>query len=267
MRLEAGRRIGYRERAWFYRIEEPNTADRAFLSQLVTRDVRSILEIPCGAGRNFDWLSRTKRRIVLVDKEPRMVEQVAGRIRALSRPARIRTLVADMRSLVLRERFDLIIVPQEAFQLIPRRDALGALRRLRSHLTRRGRLVVDVAVFDPAAIRDRSACPGYYDPGIPDERLVPEWTRRLPEGGSLARSRTQRHSRRRLTVEFRYTVKQAHRAEQRLRTVLHLQRYTREELVGLARRAGLGCRAVYGSHSGQPYQEGSGRMILILGHE
>ncbi|MFD1423466.1 MULTISPECIES: hypothetical protein [Laceyella] len=46
------KKITYQERAQFYYVEYDTNVDQHFLQSLVSSDVHSILEVPCGTGRN-----------------------------------------------------------------------------------------------------------------------------------------------------------------------------------------------------------------------
>ena len=112
------RRITYKERAEFYEIEYATDVDQAFLYSLVTADVHSLLEIPAGVGRNLSWLHATGRLVVVADRERAMVQQLSTHIQNRGAADAILPVVADMCDLSLGRIFDLILVPQGAFQLL-----------------------------------------------------------------------------------------------------------------------------------------------------
>src|SRR5439155_27149324 len=127
--------IGYAERASFVEVEYPATDDHALLASLLATGVRSVLEIPCDTGRNTLFLARAGVRLVAVDREPVMIERLAERLVASGDRAAVELRVGDMCDLDLGERFDLIIVQREGFQLIvDRDDAARALRGMARHL-------------------------------------------------------------------------------------------------------------------------------------
>jgi cyclopropane fatty-acyl-phospholipid synthase-like methyltransferase len=178
------RAISYAERAAFYETEYATTADHAFLKALVTPDVHAILEVPAGVGRNLDWLAATGREVVMADLERAMIVHLRERLAERGAQERVTALVADMRSLNLPRRFDLLIVPQGGLQLLSGpEDALRALQSLRPHLRSRGRLVLDLATFEAGVDGDEDARPSYFDPIVPNGQLVHEWVRPLPDGG------------------------------------------------------------------------------------
>lgn len=261
------RKITYRERAEFYEVEYAETNDQPFLNSLVTDGVRSILEVPCGAGRNVGWLANTGRPVVCADIEPSMVERLKERVRAEGAADRIRPVVADMRTLDLEATFDLILVPQEAFQLLTdRADALRALKALGRHLDRRSTLMIDLFSFAPDDRDDRSVYPGYFDPKMEDGRLVPEWTRSLPSGANLSRSRVQHHEDGTVRVEYFYSVTQAGVTLDRWRSEVRLKKYGPSAFRNLLQEANLEIKRAFRNYSREPYTPGAARMIALVGH-
>lgn len=263
--MPVGGRIGYAERAAFYATEYATTVDHDFLKCLVTRGVRSILEIPAGVGRNLDWLAATGREVVMADLEPEMIRRLSERIAEQGAGDRVSALVADMRSVDLDRTFDLVLVPQGGIQLLSdERDAARALALLRRHLAPLGTLLVDLATFEAGPEEEDEARPAYFDPAVPNGLLVDEWVRRLPEGGTLTRRRTQHLDRSALTTTFFYTIETAEGGSEETSFVMVSRRYEYERVVALVDGAGLAVRRVCRSYRGDPYESVGHRMIFVL---
>lgn len=258
-----GRPVTYAERARFYDIEYDETTDRNFLRSLVTDEIGSVLEIPCGAGRNAEWLSRIGRFVTLADLEPRMVERTEKRLRALGAGPRIRTVVADMRHLALGQKFDLILVPREAFQLLTdRRDALSSVRSFREHLAPSGKLFIDLATFAVDRFGEHGLYPSYFDPEKRSGRHIEEWSRDLPEGGTLTRSRVQRVEGDTVCAEYTYEVR-ADGFLDRWRSEVRLKRYDLGQAIRLLEEGGMKTVRTYRNYRGAPYAPGAGRILLM----
>lgn len=257
--------IGYQERADFYDIEYKVVDDQAFLRSLVSDQVGSILEVPSGHGRNVDWLLDTNREVSFVDLEPRMIVRVQQQLVRRKRDPRSAS-VGNMCRLVLGQRFDLILVPREAFQgtLASDAEVHAALLSLQQHLSPTGRICIDLARIEEAPCR-RAAPMAYYDPSLPDDVLIAEWTRQHSERGSVRRSRMQHHSRDGVQISFMYALG-ADNADYAFRFSLNLRRYSKQGFLALAAVAGLKAVAVLGTYESDAYNETHSRMIFLLEH-
>src|SRR5712672_3141768 len=87
----------YAQRATFYDLEFNDTSDRAILSSLITQETKKILEIPCGSGRNCEWLASTGREIIFADLSQQMIEMVNAKLRALPFKHKVLGVCADMK--------------------------------------------------------------------------------------------------------------------------------------------------------------------------
>ena len=263
--MPIARTISYADRAAFYETEYATSADHAFLRALVTPDVRAILEVPAGIGRNLEWLADSGREVVMVDLEPAMIARLRERIAERDAVARIAALVADMRYLSLLGRFGLVIVPQGGWQLLPGPgDALRALTSLRRHISDTGRLVLDLATFEASVDGDEDARPAYFDPIVPNGQLVHEWTRPLPDGRSLTRSRSQHLEPDTLTTTFFYRIEAPDGSVEESSFIMGSRRYQYEQVVLLADTVGLRVERVCRNYRGAPYLGSGHRMIFVL---
>lgn len=259
--------VSYRERARFYEIEYRTDVDHAYIGGLAEGKVRSALEIPCAVGRNMDvWLARPDLDVVVADIEPEMVRRYGERLKARGGGAHITPMVADMCRMDMGRRFDLIVVPQEAFQLIPGRQAAElALAALRRHLAADGLLMIDIAFFAQGdEPHDRDVQPVYYDPDIPDGQLYQAWVRDLPEGGTLSQARIQYQNDEETHFDNFYTLRRPHEPERRWRTEVRLRRYDADGFMAMLEEAGLRPRAIYRDYDRTPYRPGAARMVIEI---
>lgn len=258
--------IDYSQRASFYDVEYADSVDHGFLRSLVNARTRSILEIPCGAGRNIQVLAAAGQRLVAVDREPAMIERVRRHLARRHDLANVEAVVGDMCTLQLEENFDLIIVPRECFQLLLNDvDAAEALKRFAAHLNPDGQLLVDLATFAAGKPGTRNLQPVYYDPEIADGITTQEWRRPLPTGDFLERSRTQYHlSGDLIEFHFFYRTLRADKSEEASSSLLRLRRYDVDTFCQLARSAGLFPEAIWGDYDKTPYMPGDARMVCLL---
>lgn len=266
--------ISYAERAAFVEVEYPRTDDHELLRSLLQDGVQSVLDIPCDVGRNTLFLARAGVRLFAVDREPAMIEKLAERLAARGDRAAVELRVGDMCDLDLGERFDLIAVQREGFQLITDRDdAARALRAMARHLAPGGTMLVDLATFAPGDAEDEAIAPTYFDPRWPDGVAKEEWVQRLPTGDTVARTRIQRRiDQDRILLSYRYDVRAraadapAPRAGDGESWVMDVPMavYSIDGFTALARAAGLVPRAVYRDYQRRPWSPGAHRMIFLL---
>ena len=259
--------ITYKERAYFYDVEHATEMDRRFLSHFLGPGVRSVLEVPCGVGRNVLWLAQQGFDVMGVDIEPEMVRSLHRRLSGLNRPVeplKVEARQGDMRSLNLAKKFDLVIVPIDSFQQLKAQgDIVASLKSLKSCLADDGTLLIDLARFTPEAT-DPDGRPVFYDPALPDDEAVFEWTRKTRKGEMLTRFRTQRHYKDEMAFDFYYEL-EGGEVDRYLRTELTFRLYNQpRSFLSLAEKADVEVQDVFGSHSMAPYRSDSARMIFSI---
>jgi SAM-dependent methyltransferase len=269
--MEASGTIGYRERAAFYAVEYREDGDRPFIEGLLGEGVRSVLEIPCGAGRNALWLAETGRSVTACDIEPAMLEALAARYPDGQPPANLTLVQADMRAFQLDKPFDLILIPREAIQLLPTtEDVAATLDCCRRHLAPGGRLVVDLAAFkappsgSPGG--DDTLQPSYYRPGQRDGVESFEWERELPDGRRMKRWQRQWDKADSVDFALRYQVCGDASKDGASEWVaeMTLRKYSMSQFRKLVADAHLNIVNAYGSYDNRVYRDGDVRMILCL---
>jgi SAM-dependent methyltransferase len=112
---------------------------------------REVLEYGCGNGRIAIPLSQAGVTVTAVDRSAPMLADFEERLRRCD-PAvarRIRIKRGDMRRVRFRKRFPLVLCTFNTFlHLYTRNDVEQFLKRVRAHMTARGRFVVDISVPD-----------------------------------------------------------------------------------------------------------------------
>lgn len=106
----------------------------------------TLLDLGCGTGRVALDLAERGHDVTALDSEPALVATLSSRAR--ERGLRVRTEVADARSLELGRRFALVIAPMQVVQLLGGLDGREqALRALHRHLEPGG--LFAAALADP----------------------------------------------------------------------------------------------------------------------
>ncbi|MBN2192299.1 MAG: class I SAM-dependent methyltransferase [Polyangiaceae bacterium] len=124
-----------------------------------------VLEYGCGSGGVTLALARAGIEVTGVDLSQKMLAHLAcalGRESPAVR-ARVRVHHGDMRDLILRERFPVVLVADGTFQHLYQHDDVRAfLARVRHHLVPGGRLRLDVELPDLRALGTPERWMRYY---------------------------------------------------------------------------------------------------------
>jgi SAM-dependent methyltransferase len=145
-----------------------------------------VLEIGAGTGRATGFLARQAGRVVAFDLS---LEMIAVARRLLAKRPNVSFLMADLRTLQLAERFDLIAAVDDPFvHLIKDEDRKRAFAVVAEHLAPHGRFLLDAAWLPPE--RRHTAEEG----GLVEEREVEgglsvREVRRCEAGSRLCTSR------------------------------------------------------------------------------
>jgi SAM-dependent methyltransferase len=141
-------RAYYRRILPFFEAELRDRGDEEFWTRAAGEppDCR-VLELGAGTGRATAFLARRARRVAALDLSP---ELVALARRRLARLPHVGLLVADMREVRLRERFDLIVAVDDPFvHLTCGADRDRAFAVVAEHLAPGGRFLLDAAWRSP----------------------------------------------------------------------------------------------------------------------
>jgi 2-polyprenyl-3-methyl-5-hydroxy-6-metoxy-1,4-benzoquinol methylase len=216
---------GYRRRAQFYRVEFCESRDIEFYLANIQENKTEVLEIPCGAGRLTAELARRAKHVTAVDIEPHMLESLQNHLNAIGLNEKVSCLLGDMTKIQLGPIFDLIIVPSEALQLVPKTVGKTVLACLTKNLKPGGLLIVDTATFNCRKAGD----PDYFDPATIGATWINQWTRPLPGAGTLNRSVRTLKDYEKVVFEFLYKLSEdGSVSEQQFTETMTLYLYERQ---------------------------------------
>jgi SAM-dependent methyltransferase len=208
-----------------------------------------VLELGAGTGRVTVILARFAGAVVAIDLSADMLDRARAR---LARLRHVTLRVADMRTLALEERFDLVVAANDPFShLVEDEDRAWAMETAARHLVPGGELVLD-ALRLPGG--EAAAARG----GEERERV-----RAVSLGGQSLlvreRWRCDRVSRR---CEARYEYQMA---GQTLVTSTFPARYwSMTELEVRCARAGLAITRCWGSYEGDRWDEQTARCLIVV---
>lgn len=258
--------VDYEHRAKYYAYEYTETVDHQFFGQLINNKVNSILEVPCGAGRNAFILAESGREVTAVDIEPFMIDFLSKRL-SKANISNVIPIVSDMCDLNLNQHFDLILVPREAFQLLPTFDhAERALTSMKRHLSQNGRIMIDLYHFGFDDSDDPSVHPVYFHPDGPMGEFIYDCAIPLSNGTILHRYRNQIVNDSYAAIQFIYHLESEDKVRQKWKTRIELKLYKKNEFEVIVNKVGLKIDAIYRDYKFTPFENDSSRMIFILSH-
>lgn len=174
--LIAGARAHYDDPAYYTHSYSQRIDDTQMYVDLAVKSGGPVLEIGIGNGRIALPIARHGIEITGIDHSRPMLADLRRRLRRESKEvrSRVKAVHGDMRRLRLKKRFPLVITTfNTALHLYERPDVEAFLACVRSHLTPRGRLVVDMSVPMPADLA-REPSKAYRTPRFrhPTEGIV-----------------------------------------------------------------------------------------------
>jgi SAM-dependent methyltransferase len=117
-----------------------------------------VLDLGAGTGRVSLALAQSGHIVTAIDSSAELLEALHGRAR--ERRLDVRTVVADVRSFDLDDRFDLSLAPMQLFQLLPTSaDRLDALRHMFAHLRPGGRAAIALLDLEAEPVGDEYLAP------------------------------------------------------------------------------------------------------------
>ena len=136
----------YSQRSKFYNYEFITTDDFPAIRSMLRMGIGSVIEIPCGTGRLLKLHTEHKRKVFMVDLEPRMVEQCRQDILGNGLEQRISCFVGNMKEWISPEKAELILVPRGGLQLLINRDEVQTtLNIFYQNLKNNGVMYLDIA--------------------------------------------------------------------------------------------------------------------------
>jgi SAM-dependent methyltransferase len=242
--------VRYYDRLYAVRLPaSPVSGDLAFYLRQARRTGGPVLELGAGTGRIAIPLAAAGHDVTGVDSSAPALR--VARLKAMVAPHRgtLAFVRADMTRFALRRRFRLALIPFRAFQhLLTPAAQRACLTRVRRHLARGGRLIVDV--FDP--LLDRMA-PEATGPARPT--VVPlEDGRRLEVATVRVRNDPLRQ---RFREAWTFTLRgPGRRVIERSRVAVDLRWTYRWEMRYLLEACGFRVRACHGDFHGGPPRYG-----------
>jgi SAM-dependent methyltransferase len=141
-------------------------ADLPIWERLVTSG-GAVLELGCGTGRVALHLASFANEVWAVDVDPSLIS--ALRARAATRGVAVRTVCADVCSLDLGRKFELILAPMQLLQMLGSTAARRmALERVAAHLPPGGRLAA--SIVEAVSASQAGPCAA-----LPDVRELDGW--------------------------------------------------------------------------------------------
>jgi SAM-dependent methyltransferase len=215
----------------------------------------SVLELGVGYGRLLPALSRVARRVIGLDREPRLLAVAQRSLLSLPRAQQRRvTLVrGDMQGFELGQQFERILLPYNGlYCLRSRRALLACLRSVRAHLAPGGEFLFDVWAAD--RFHRESDSRAYRDDELPILNIC-----RGKQSWDVFETSRLRKGLQRLDVLYRY-VPRVGRAQISIGIE---QRYLLfSELLELLARAGLEARSTFGGFAGQRFSTRSEELVV-----
>jgi SAM-dependent methyltransferase len=231
--------------------DDPGDAD--LYTALAARTGGPVLELACGTGRLLEPLLASGAEVTGVDVDPAMLARAERRLGS-GRAAQL--VCADLLDVDLGARFGMAFIALNSLLLLADAERqAGALAALARHLRPDGLAVVDAWL------------PGVDDLALYDGRLIAEWTRRDPETDEwVLKLASAAHDAATGTVELdAFYDAWAPDGGAVLRTWRRdrLRLVTADELVRMARDAGLTVDTLSGDYGGTPFGPGADRVVLI----
>ena len=225
-------------------------------------DAGRVLELAAGTGRVTIPMAEAGARVTGIDLEPAMLEVASRKLEKL--PAKVRQRVTllegDMRAFDAGRRFPLIVIPYRAFQHLTKVvDQVACLTCCREHLTKSGRLVIDL--FDPnLRILGKNVSSVLGNP-IKHLKSI-----EMPDGGvlSCSTSRTPCPEEQRNLEEWVFEKFDADGVSQwRRRTTFNMRYFFRYEMEHLFELCGLEIVKLEGDFNGGPYRHGGEQLWTV----
>lgn len=226
---------------------------------LASRTGPPVLELAAGSGRLAVPLATAGHRVVGVDIDVHMLQRARdlwARQRGRRAVRALELIEADLLGLDLGRRFRLVMLALNGLLLLPGLEAQSrALEVMAAHLEPGGLAVVDIALLDA------------LDLALYDGRLTLEWQRTDVETGQLVTKFTSaRYEAHSASVELTQIFDAADIGGgplTRLTRTDRLSFLSAEQLVSMARAAGLEPVDVGGDHLLAPVGPVSTRVVLV----
>jgi SAM-dependent methyltransferase len=245
--------------ARFYDSNPGMPQDLPFYTARIRSRTQSILELGCGTGRVLLPLSGVCGFIQGIDLSEAMISLCREKLAQAGLPeTRARADIADITSVKLGRRFDLIIAPFRVLQnLETEEQAKGLFEVIRSHLMPDGSGILNT--FKPFGNRE-AIIEAWATPVEDVEWEVPY------EGGTLSCSCLRRRidtERMIIYPELIYRVRRGGELVHEARLPIAMRCYWPEQLEQLVEAEGFLVKRKWGGYQGQEYGQGPELVIEI----
>jgi SAM-dependent methyltransferase len=219
------------------------------------RGARRVLELGSGSGRLLLKLAHARRELVGLDCDPEMLVLARRDLARLpgDKRAHVRLVRADMRSFVLKSRYQRVFLPYNAlYCLLNQRDAVACFRAAHSALEPGGELVLDV--WNAAQFHGSAS-----GAGTDEVEPIAQLEHRGDIWDVLEHSRVRRAAQR-IHAVYEYVPRTGGHV---VRIEIPQRYYLAAELRELLARASFEVTARYGDFSEARYTPRSPHLILV----
>ncbi|MBK9973606.1 MAG: class I SAM-dependent methyltransferase [Planctomycetes bacterium] len=232
--------------------------DTDYFARLAAKAGR-VLELACGTGRTLVPMAKAGARVTGLELAPDMLATCKQAVEAAGLARNVTLVKGDMRRFDLKQTFPLVVIPYRAFQhLLQVNDQRACLEHCREHLTRQGRLIVNL--FDPNLHLLAANLSAHGNAA----RRVGEAS--TPDGGRITAT-----AHRTACPEEQYFVedwvfekfdKQGN-SQWRKSRVFSMRYFFRYEMEHLFELCGLRIEKLEGGFKGQPYKHGAEQVWTV----
>lgn len=211
-----------------------------------------VLELGAGSGRVTEVLAPAARTVVALELVPAALRRARERLRWAGN---VLPLVADMRTFLLDARFDLVVAANDPFSHLRTDDGRRrALERVAAHLAPDGRFLLDALWFTDAWLEEAAGPDGKSW----ETAVSPEDGQEGEDAFRVRQSWRCRRESRLCAAEYRLL-----RGSRQVAVSSFRGRYwTREEIDGRFRRAGLAVERCWGDYRRSAWSPSSERLIV-----
>jgi len=257
--------IQFKEKADSYEIEYTPLDDYVFIRSFISDIVKNVLIVPCGNSRYIDALrDLTGCHITFADQEPIVIDKLKKRIVNECLTDRFETWCVRMQELLPQRAFDLIIIPQDAFQLLlPTEDIRATVTSLRRSLSPKGRVLIDISILNSKHQIVNTYTSKYinYKYGC----VIFDWSRKVGPNKILNRFHKQVWCDSYVRFTFFYVERNLeYFIINRYKYTVDLKVYKKGDLESYLHPHGFKVQALFGGYDFQPFTSKSARIIYSI---
>lgn len=245
----------------YIEVELARRHDQEFWERIVARaDRPHVLDLGCGTGRITEVLAGAASSVVGIDLSREMLRRARQR---LADHVHVHLILADMRSLRLSRRFDLVVAANDPFvHLVKDRDRDRALETVVEHLEpAEGRFVLDAFWLGEDRL-EQAARPGGYR----RERTLEADEISRPDPLRIRETWHCDQERRRCRVRYEYVPQddgESRGSSARDRAVFDARLWSVQELEARLGRAGLRIDSLKGDFDGRPFDPADASHLIV----